>query len=165
MKTIKKIISGGQTGADQGGLEAAKRFNIPTGGWIPKGFLTEEGPKPNLGTFFDLKETEDTNYLTRTKRNVKWADYTIVFMPIKSRGSQRTWEFAEKMKKSRALITRFSNILGPMETAKVIIQTSKILEKQIVLNIAGNRESKSPGIKNKVTKYLLKVLNEIEKRE
>ena len=36
-----KIISGGQTGADMGGLLAAKDLGIRTGGWMPKGWLTE----------------------------------------------------------------------------------------------------------------------------
>ena len=41
--TIKKIISGGQTGADQGALDAAIKYDFPHGGWIPKGRLTERG--------------------------------------------------------------------------------------------------------------------------
>jgi hypothetical protein len=38
----KKIISGGQTGADQAGLDVAIELGIPHGGWIPKGRKTEE---------------------------------------------------------------------------------------------------------------------------
>jgi hypothetical protein len=30
---LAKVISGGQTGADQGGLRAARAADIPTGGW------------------------------------------------------------------------------------------------------------------------------------
>jgi hypothetical protein len=33
---IKKIISGGQTGADQVALDAALKYNFPHGGWVPK---------------------------------------------------------------------------------------------------------------------------------
>ena len=33
---IMKVISGGQTGADQAGLAAAKKLNIATGGTAPK---------------------------------------------------------------------------------------------------------------------------------
>ena len=44
--TRKKIISGGQTGADQGALDAAIKYNFPHDGWIPKGRLTEDGPLP-----------------------------------------------------------------------------------------------------------------------
>ena len=41
---IKKIISGGQTGADRAALDVAIKLNIPHGGWVPKGRLAEDGP-------------------------------------------------------------------------------------------------------------------------
>jgi hypothetical protein len=34
---ITKIISGGQTGADQAALDAAIELGIDHGGWIPRG--------------------------------------------------------------------------------------------------------------------------------
>jgi hypothetical protein len=37
---VTKVISGGQSGADLGGLRAAKVLGIQTGGSMPKGFLT-----------------------------------------------------------------------------------------------------------------------------
>ena len=45
---IKKIISGGQTGADQATLDAAIKLEFPYGGWIPKGRMTESGPLANM---------------------------------------------------------------------------------------------------------------------
>ena len=45
---IERVISGGQTGADQAGLAVAKRLGIPTGGCMPKGWLTEAGPRPDF---------------------------------------------------------------------------------------------------------------------
>ena len=53
---VRKIISGGQTGADQAGLAVAKRLGIPTGGFVPKGFLTEAGPRPDLAAEYGLEE-------------------------------------------------------------------------------------------------------------
>jgi hypothetical protein len=41
---LELVISGGQTGADQGGLRATRACGIPTGGWAPRGWLTEAGP-------------------------------------------------------------------------------------------------------------------------
>ena len=41
---IKKIISGGQTGADRAALDTAIKLGIPHGGWIPKGHKAEDGP-------------------------------------------------------------------------------------------------------------------------
>lgn len=42
---LKKIISGFQSGSDIGGIKAGKTFGLETGGWMPKGFLTENGLK------------------------------------------------------------------------------------------------------------------------
>src|SRR5262249_12492939 len=38
---LDKVISGGQTGADQGALRAARATGIPTGGWAPRRWLVE----------------------------------------------------------------------------------------------------------------------------
>jgi hypothetical protein len=38
---IERVVTGGQTGADQGGLRAARAAGIATGGWAPQGWLTE----------------------------------------------------------------------------------------------------------------------------
>ncbi|MFZ8324119.1 YpsA SLOG family protein, partial [Staphylococcus aureus] len=40
---LKKVISGGQTGADQAGLRAGKAAGLETGGMVPKGCLTDDG--------------------------------------------------------------------------------------------------------------------------
>jgi hypothetical protein len=45
---IELVITGGHTGADQAGLRAARACGIPTGGWVPRGWLTEAGPAPWL---------------------------------------------------------------------------------------------------------------------
>jgi hypothetical protein len=58
---IKKIISGGQTGADQAALDTAIELGIPHGGWIPKGRITEADPLPRNTSFgrrlFQLSHT------------------------------------------------------------------------------------------------------------
>jgi Circularly permutated YpsA SLOG family len=46
---ITLVISGGQTGADQAGWRAAQACDIPTGGWMPLHFMTENGPDGSLG--------------------------------------------------------------------------------------------------------------------
>ncbi|MGM0540323.1 MAG: YpsA SLOG family protein [Thermodesulfobacteriota bacterium] len=43
-KIFEKIIAGGQTGSDQGALEAAIELGHPCGGWCPKGRKSEAGP-------------------------------------------------------------------------------------------------------------------------
>jgi hypothetical protein len=64
----EKVISGGQTGADQGGLRAAKAAGIPTGGWAPRGWLVESPhghrdiAAPWLGPVFRLVECAELGY-------------------------------------------------------------------------------------------------------
>ncbi len=41
-----KIVSGGQTGVDQGALEAALDLGLVWGGWVPKGWRAENGTVP-----------------------------------------------------------------------------------------------------------------------
>ena len=55
---ITKIISGGQTGADQAALDIAMKLGISHGGWMPKGRLTEAG---NLDNKYKLKEMETSS--------------------------------------------------------------------------------------------------------
>ncbi|MVM32295.1 hypothetical protein GO755_19770 [Spirosoma sp. HMF4905] len=48
---VNKVVSGGQTGLDQMGLEVAKVLGIHIGGISPKGYLTENGPDAVLRDF------------------------------------------------------------------------------------------------------------------
>ena len=43
---IRKVISGGQTGVDRAGLDAAVNAGIPIGGYCPKGRRAEDGVIP-----------------------------------------------------------------------------------------------------------------------
>jgi len=72
---IEKIISGGQTGAEQAALDVAIELNIPHGGWVPKGRKTENGRLPDK---YHLKEISSINYPQRTELNVLDSDGTLV---------------------------------------------------------------------------------------
>ncbi len=68
---VKKIISGGQTGADRAALDVSIKLGIPHAGWIPKGRLTEAGPLP---TKYQLQQMPTRSYPARTEQNVIDAD-------------------------------------------------------------------------------------------
>ena len=71
---IQKIISGGQTGADQAALDAAIKLGISHGGWIPKGRITEHGPLPDR---YKLQEMPTDSYPARTEQNIIDSDGTV----------------------------------------------------------------------------------------
>ena len=93
---IERFISGGQTGADQAGLAAARRLAIPTGGFMPKGWLTEDGPRPDLAVTYGLEEAGTASYPDRTERNVLASDGTVVFGDARSRGSMLTVRLCQR---------------------------------------------------------------------
>ena len=62
---LQKIISGGQTGADRAALDAAIEFEIPHGGWIPKGWKTEDGVLPDK---YQLREMPPAAIQSALKR-------------------------------------------------------------------------------------------------
>ena len=80
---LKKIISGGQTGADQGALDAAIKYNFPHGGWIQKGRKTEDGILPYE---YKLKELKSGAYPNYTERNVINSDGTLIISHGKLKG-------------------------------------------------------------------------------
>jgi hypothetical protein len=73
---LKKIISGGQTGADVAGLYVAIKHGIHHGGAIPKGRLTEDGM---LSEKYNLEEMTSKSYPKRTEKNVVDSDGTVIF--------------------------------------------------------------------------------------
>lgn len=94
---LQKIISGGQTGADQAALEAAELLGIPTGGFAPPNYMTSDGPNWALRDRFHLEEmrpprnTPDTvAYVQRSKKNVDEADATLAFRLQASAGTDKT---------------------------------------------------------------------------
>ena len=76
-----KIVSGGQTGIDRAALELAKEYGLPTGGFAPKGFRTEDGDDFSLASF-GLVETSSIKYPPRTRLNVQTSDATLWIGPV-----------------------------------------------------------------------------------
>lgn len=141
----KLIISGGQAGADRTALEVAKYvLQIPTGGFCPRGCLTEDGPRMELIYEFGLRETESTGYTQRTEANVQIADATVVFGNPYSVGSRQTVQLANGFGKHCWVNPSPVELRGWCELFQVQ-----------VLNVAGNRLSKNPKIVDLVTKTLI----------
>lgn len=139
---IEKIISGGQTGADQGGWEAAELLGIPTGGWMPKGFRTETKPRPDFADRFNAQEMPTSSYSRRTHENVEGSDGTVIFGRT-SGGTGVTLEICRHLEKPV--------IINPIYTQFEIWVKSNDIR---VLNVAGNRESKFKGMQALVRTHL-----------
>lgn len=138
---VERIVSGGQTGVDRAALDFAIESGIAHGGWCPKGRLASDGP---LDTRYQLIETESAGYRQRTKLNVRDSDATLVInIGALDGGTLQTVLFARQARKPHLVIQ-----LDEVATAEVAARIATWLRAECirVLNIAGPREEKQPGI-------------------
>ncbi len=150
---LKKIISGGQTGADQAALDAAIALNISHGGWIPKGRKTEDGPLPEK---YRLKEMSTASYPKRTKQNILDAQGTLIITNGKLSGGSA---LTQKLARLHGLPCLHIN-LKKTDLSEASSMVNKWLGDNNIdkLNVAGSRESKCPGIHDATYSILLNVL-------
>jgi hypothetical protein len=143
---LKKIVSGGQTGADQAGLRAAKAAGIETGGWAPHGWTTEKGPAPWLADY-GLAECPIPGFPARTEANVRDSDATVWFGRTDSPGFRTTTDACRKHGKPWFIIVEGRT------TPKQVIDW--LTEHGIAtLNVAGNRESNNRGLALRTERFL-----------
>ncbi len=136
--SLKKIVSGGQTGVDRGALDAALSINFPCGGWCPKGRHAEDGP---IDDGYPLKEAPSSDYKERTYLNARDSDGTLIICHgSPSGGTGLTIRYAEELNKPYFIYDLDSSC----QLSKL---TNWLKENQIeTLNVAGPRASKAPGI-------------------
>lgn len=144
------IISGGQTGVDRAALDTAIQMRIAHGGWCPRGRRAEDGP---LDPRYRLRETPAADYEQRTQWNVRDADGTLILkISALDGGTRLTCEYAAQMGRPFKVIDLESPV--PADKCRRWITEHHIQ----ILNIAGPRESKRPGIYNLAAAYLRTLL-------
>lgn len=143
--SVARIISGGQTGADQGALAAAHELGLTTGGAMPLGFMTEAGPRPEFAALYGMRELIEPDPLVRTQINVCESDGTLILGDADFGGSRATQEFCAAQGKPSYVLPWRPGAPAPLSALPDICHW--LAEKAIrTLNVAGNRESEAPGI-------------------
>lgn len=155
MIPLRCIISGGQTGADRGGLLAAHDLGLRRGGMAPAGWRAEDGPIP---WWFRMGMTQSASavYPVRTRANVEASGGTLIvsFGPLSAEtGSMLTAKIARATGKPLLSIQLAPDPdpqlaavgwLSGFGVARVVTWLSS--NKIVTLNVAGPRESREPGI-------------------
>jgi hypothetical protein len=145
-----KIISGGQTGVDRAALDVAIALGIPHGGWCPKGRLAEDGA---IGPQYQLTETYTPDYASRTERNVLDCDATLMLCRGQpTGGTELTWRLAQRHGKPLLVV----DLLKPIDWPAV--RRWLAAHGAGTLNVAGPRESQSPGIGVQAAEFLRRLL-------
>jgi hypothetical protein len=161
---VEKVISGGQDGADLAGLMTARFLGIPTGGHMPKGYITRSGKHPDYKTKFNIEEHGSPAYPPRTQANVANSDGTIrLAVNFNSPGERCTLKYILQHKKPYIDIRvhEYPPKEGTTEpvfririspnTVRTWIQRHSIK----ILNVAGNADQR---IEAEVIRFLTEVL-------
>jgi len=150
MNLPRKIVSGGQSGVDRAALDAALALGVPCGGWCPGGRSAEDG---RIEDRYPLTETPSDKTDQRTEWNVRDSDGTLVLTRGEpSGGTALTIRIARGL--GRPFLVVDPTAEGDVDRVRSWIRRSRIE----VLNVAGPRESKSPGIHGEATAFLRTVL-------
>ena len=157
-KIFEKIISGGQTGAALGALDAALELGHPCGGWCPKGRKSEFGPVPDK---YPVQELDSADYRVRTKQNVIDSDGTLIFFYSEPEGGTKlTVDLARKYGRPHYLFDLDAQALN--QDPEVVWEWG--LDNDVyTLNVAGPRESKNPGTQILVKTVMLMLLEHARK--
>ncbi len=150
---VGKIVSGGQTGADRGGLDAAIEIGIPHGGWCPKGRRAEDGAIPER---YELQETSSADYKVRTRRNVIDSDGTVIFTRGRLEGGSKLTEKIAR-EAGKPCVHQDLDKVRLTEAVQQLRAWLRVHEVH-VLNVAGSRESKAPGLQVAVARLLVSAL-------
>lgn len=148
-----KIISGGQSGVDRAALDAAISLGFSCGGSCPRGRLAEDGPIPKS---YPLKELRSPSYAARTRINVEDSDATLVLCDSEpSGGTALTIDLAMNCAKPLLVVD-----LNTKRALRIDDLVAWLVSNDVkILNVAGPRESGSPGIYEKSLAFMTGLLN------
>lgn len=146
---MMKIISGGQTGADQAALDAAISLGIPHGGWLPRGRKTEAG---TLAQKYRLKELDSAKYRDRTEKNILESNGTLIISFGSLTGGSALTE-ALAIRHNRPCLHLDLELIDQPQAVTTVQKW--LLEHQIdILNVAGPRASGEPRVHRAVFELL-----------
>lgn len=155
--SIIKIISGGQTGVDRAGLDAAIELGLEHGGFAPKGRIAEDGVIP---TIYNLQELTKGGYPARTKMNSASSGGTLVFCKgTPKTGTKLTVDHAKKIGKPFLVLDIDAvNVPTAIKLLQAWVQRYGIQ----VLNVAGPRLSSAPTVAAMAKRILIDALKKTD---
>jgi hypothetical protein len=144
------IVSGGQSGVDRAALDVAQELGLECGGWCPAGRWAEDGP---IDDRYPLRPTPSSRPAQRTEWNVRDSDATLIIAigPLAG-GTALTRRIAERL-------GRPALVLDPRQDDAVDAGRRWLDGRRVTtLNVAGPRESTSPGIHDRAAALLRGIL-------
>jgi len=160
-RSLRLVIrSGGQSGVDRAALDAARRWGLPYEGWCPRGGWAEDYPEPPglLAVYPCLRETPSAEPAQRTAWNVRDSHATLVLLDGAAAGNSAGTDLTIRLAEAANSNLWIANIANSSGAAEVLAWLESIpssqADEELVLNVAGPRESERPGIYQSASQFL-----------
>lgn len=152
--TVRRIVSGAQTGVDRAALDVALELGIPCAGWVPLGRIDERGRIPDR--YPNLRETATADWDERTEANVRDSDGTLIM----SRGSLTGGSAYTERVAVRLGRPHLHVDLGVLAEEQAAGEIRAWVDREAieVLNVAGPRASKDADLHSRAMDVLRKAL-------
>ena len=163
MQNVNKIISGAQTGVDQGALLFAYKNGLRYGGYVPNGFKMEDGAEldDDITTILQkMIELKSSRYSVRTRKNIEAATATLI-ISVNGKmgvGTKLTEKICKEIDKPYYVVD-FTVDSGEISFKDSMLDINGWLMNNDVstLNVAGSRESKNIGIQKATYNFLVRL--------
>lgn len=153
---IEKVITGGQAGAEQEAWVSARRAGVATGGYMPRGFVTEDGPRPRLGMLHGAIEFP-LDDATRARANLRRADALLWLGDPLTDDGRAAIEACREL--GKPFLTAEPGLTPPSDVASWMI----VFEVKTLV-IAASPASRAPDLASRVGRFLDMVLAGVRAR-
>ena len=153
---LRKIVTGGQTGADRAAMDVALKIGLQLGGWVPLGRTDELGTVP--ARYPNLVEADSDDPAVRTSLNVRDSDATLILAHgAPTGGTKLTLECARALGRPDLQLD-LAQVESDAIAAERIRSWLRARPNIATLNVAGPRQSEDPHIYGRVREILLTAL-------
>ena len=151
MSKFITIVSGGQSGADRGAMDAALHCGARVAGWCPAGGWAEDYPEPPgvLALYPQLKETPSSDVIQRTEWCIRDSTCCLALSahaPDVSPGTSAGYAFYDKYAKPHWTFDIDDASSYEQQVDAIVQWLEGFDDDPIALAVGGPRASEYPGI-------------------
>ena len=153
------VITGSMSSAEEGALQGACAAGVKTDGLMVASNRVIGGSRPIIALKYNLRQTDSTALLERTKQMAQISDLTIFMGRKKIRAYQTMAEYCSKF------AIPIESVTPDHEDASFHMAYLIMHHRAHTVFITGDREDRTPGLKDRVAQIVEKALNLVIRAE
>jgi hypothetical protein len=143
---IEKVVTGGESGVEQAAWLAARRAGVATGGYMPRGYATEDGPAPRVGALHDAIEFP-LSEAQRLRANLRRVDALLWFGDPLSGEAKAVFEACRELGKPFTSAQPGSTAVSDVVSWLVVFEVKSLM-------VSGSPPSRAPGLAPRAAAFM-----------